>query len=233
MLKEVPGFSKDNLVSGKLTADIEEYYNDHLPFRDELVAFKSNYQQMLGYKELGGVFLSGDRLLQHIEEPKTDVLVSRIGKLKDNLSDTDIKLSVMIIPTDAYVYADELPAHATVVDEKEKIDEIYEGVDAVTVDVATALMNAKDKDNLFYRLDHHWTYYGAYIGYKSFMEAAGLTPRDINDFEKVTVSRDYRGSLYSKALVSTIESDEITVPSLEKESLKVYNRDKNTNTDYY
>ena len=241
MLKDFPEINADNLVSGKLTADIEEYYNDHIPFRDDLVAFKSNYQQAIGYKELGGVYLAGDRLLQHIDEPNPDVLVGRMKKLRDNLADTDIRISLMVIPTDACVYSDELPSHATVVDEMEKINSIYQNTDAVKVDVATALMEAKNKDidgdgkedNLFYKLDHHWTYYGAYIGYRSFMEAAGYEPRKINDFEKVKVSDDYRGSLYSKALVSTIDSDEIIVPSLENEKLKVFNRDKNTDTDYY
>ena len=51
---------------------------------------------------------------------------------------------------------------------------------------------------LYYRTDHHWTTYGAYVGYQEFCMAAGFEPVALTDYTAEVVSEDFRGTIYSK-----------------------------------
>ena len=125
------------------------------------------------------------------------------------------------------MYDDLLPANAPdVVDEKEAIQYIYNHVSCQTVDVLTALKKEKENNNVFYNLDHHWSYYGAYIGYKTYMESIGLTPAGLDEIKCTTVSDDFRGTLYSKVLIDSMASDSIVAPDLSGLNLTVTNVDK-------
>jgi len=67
-------------------------------------------------------------------------------------------------------------------------------------------MNLKADTSLYYRTDHHWTTFGAYLGYREFAKAAGIEPYGIDKFE-ITKTPDFNGSLYSKGNFKFIESD--------------------------
>lgn len=228
VLQKVPEANVENLLSGKLNEDIESYVNDHFPLRDDLVSLKSSVQTTLGYKELNGVFVAGDRLLQHIEEPDTEAFAKRINKLCENLSDTNVKVNLMVVPTNAQVYSEELPENAPdIVDERKVIDDIYSQVNCETTDVLSALTEAKkDGNNLYYNLDHHWNFYGAYTGYVSFCEKVGNQPKSIEEFNPNIVTEDFRGSLYSKVLIGSMPSDKILAPGIGESGITVNFYDK-------
>ena len=68
-----------------------------------------------------------------------------------------------------------------------------------TIDVYTYLKAEAEQaeDPLYYRTDHHWTTYGAYVGYKAWCDALGTQPMDKSMVQN-TVSEDFRGTIYSK-----------------------------------
>lgn len=235
VLQKIPEVNVENVISGQLNEDIEDYMNDHFPWRDTLVSLKSSVQTGLGYKELNGVFVTEERLLQHIEEPNTSAFAKKINGLCENLSDTEVKVNLMVVPTNAQVYGEELPEHAPdVVDEKKAIDDIYAQVNCETIDVLGALMETKkDGNNLYYNLDHHWNFYGAYAGYVQFCNIVGNTPKSIQEFQPKTVTEDFRGSLYSKVLIDSMPSDEILAPELPDSGISVNFYDKKEIRDSY
>ncbi|MFR4023082.1 MAG: DHHW family protein [[Eubacterium] siraeum] len=54
---------------------------------------------------------------------------------------------------------------AVAADQKLFIKDCYDSVPSITgIDVYSALSSAKN-DYIYYRTDHHWTSYGAYLGY--------------------------------------------------------------------
>lgn len=235
VLQKAPEITVENLISGKLNKEIENYMNDHFPFRDNLVSIKSSTQIKLGFQELNGVFVTADRLLQHIEEPNTSGFAKIINRLCENLSDTDVKIHLMVVPTNAQVYGEQLPNHAPdIVDEKECINDIYDRVECETIDVLSALLEAKsDGNNLYYNLDHHWNFYGAYQGYVEFCNKTGIESRSTEDFTPETVTEDFRGSLYSKVLIGAMPSDKILAPRLPDNGISVDFYDKQEIRDSY
>jgi hypothetical protein len=69
---------------------------------------------------------------------------------------------------------------------------------AVAVDLAEDFGAAKD-DYLFFRTDHHWTAEGAYLAYRGFMRAQGVTARPLSDMASGEVT-GFLGSLYKQIL---------------------------------
>lgn len=235
VLQKLPEFSGERLVSGEFTDEIENYINDHFPGRDAFVSIKGNFQKAIGYREMNETFIAGNRLLQHIKEPKTGNFISKVNRLVGNLDDSEATVRLMVVPTDAGVYNELLPQNAPdVVDEEAKISEIYDGVSCEGIDILSALIEEKDNgNNLFYNLDHHWTYYGAYIGYKTYMESLGMTPGTLEDIPHKVVSEEFRGTLYSKVLIGSMPSDSITAVDFTGMNLTVTNVDKNEVRDTY
>ncbi len=235
VLQDIPEYSIENLVSGQLSNEIENYVNDHFPLRDNLVAMKTYVQAAMGYKEMNGVFIARGRLLQHIDKPDASEFIERVNKLCENLRKTSVNMNLMVVPTSTEVYRELLPAHAPdVVEEQPIIEEIYDQVHCGTIDVLGALKEAKnDGENLYYNLDHHWSFYGAYVGYTQFCEKHNVLPGTMEDFEPVCVSTNFKGSLYSKVLLETMPADEILAPNLKNKYLVVTYCDKGTKENTY
>jgi hypothetical protein len=235
MLQKVPVVTLNNIKEGVFSDEVEKYVSDHFPLRDELVSLKCSVQKIAGIKEFNDVFLGRGRLLQHIEEPQISVFESRINRLCDNLEDTETNINLMLIPTNATVYSSQLPKNAPdIVDEQAIIQDIYDNTKCNDMDVVKELINEKDNHNMYYYLDHHWNYYGAYTGYRLYCRQIGIEPRDIEEFGKKTLTKDFRGTLYSKVLIKSMKPDVIEAVELPKSGIKVEYVDKKKETnDYY
>ena len=72
-----------------------------------------------------------------------------------------------------------------------------------------ALENHKD-EYIYYKTDHHWTTLGAYY---TFLEAANTMKLDTskNKYEKMRVSNDFYGTLYSKSGYEVKSPDNIDI----------------------
>lgn len=235
VLQGVPEYSAENLLSGQFGDDIEKYVNDHFPLRDHLVSVKTRMQVMIGYKELNEVFVTKKRLLQHIEKPDDTIFIQRVNKLCNNLYGVKAQINLMVVPTNAEVYRELLPAYAPdVVREQAVIDDIYGKVNCGTIDVLKPLLEAKDKTkNLYYNLDHHWNFFGAYVGYEQFCKAKGIMPKTVEAFEPECVSRNFKGSLYSKVLLDSMKPDEIFASGEKNKNIVVNYCDMKKTTDTY
>ena len=99
-----------------------------------------------------------------------------------------------------------LPRFCLALNQSAEIELIYSNIDdAVCVPVGEALKEHK-YEYIYYRTDHHWTSWGAYIAYKAYCETAGITPVE---YKANRVSDDFKGTLYSTSGVRFIKSDYI------------------------
>ena len=219
MLSKAPEFSFDNIISGSFTGEMGTYVADHFPMRDEFLCVFTETERLSGRKEIEGVYLAKDgSLIEAYDAPvNTQKQIEQFGKLTENVTNAECYL--MLVPTAVSVYSDKLPEYAPdlrtqaqndVIEEvnndvtqNDVIEYIYSEVpdDLNTINVSGKLINSSEKDpdhRLFYRTDHHWTTYGAYIGYEAFCEAAGLLPVPLSSYDSSTVSEDFRGTIYSK-----------------------------------
>lgn len=59
---------------------------------------------------------------------------------------------------------------------------------------------------LYFKSDHHWTHLGAYYAYSEFAKSIGLTPTDLNAFEKQVLTTSYIGSMAKYTGVEQVKS---------------------------
>lgn len=194
-LQTLPDFSFRSLFSGRYMMDFESYCSDQFAGRDGWISLKARLELLQGKKENNGIYLcEGERLIEPFMAPSPSELDWRI-QIVDTLGEnSDVPVTLALIPTASELYGDLLPAGAPNDSQKETVDYIYSHVAFLdTADLFSPLFNHRD-ESLFYRTDHHWTSLGAFRGYEGLSEALGYTPRALNSLTKSTVSENFQGT---------------------------------------
>lgn len=214
-LKDFPEFSIHELKRGTFTEDLSAYIRDHFPLRDQLMGLNTTFgRYIMGKREMNGVyFADDDYYIEKYNAPQnTDKILDTFNKFKEKTDGAQVYLC--LAPTAITVYEDKLPDIIPEISQIDTIDHIYNGFEGEKVDVTSVLMNAERK--AYYRLDHHWTTYGAYLAYCELGNKMGFIPLSEDDFDIETVTEDFRGSIFSK----------LDIPWLKGESIEVYRSDK-------
>ena len=138
--------------------------------------------------------------------------------------------SVMVVPTAQTVLTDKLPLFAQCYNQQEYIDTIKNGLNKkVFVDVSQVLKD-HSHEYIYYRTDHHWTSYGAYLAYEKWCQQKSLVPNAKEDFNIDTVADDFLGTIHSKINISH-KTDTIEIYSVKDYNTKaVYNMQKTEDT---
>ena len=132
------------------------------------------------------------------------------------------------------IYSEKLPIYAITENQKEVIDHIYSSIHFDGVDVYSALMNKKEDYPLYYRLDHHWTSYGAYYAYLEYCRLNQIEPIPINEFDIKEVTDSFYGTLYSKTNDYSLKPDSIHRFDVKDSSYTVfYVQEKETSNSLY
>ena len=208
-LQTPPKLSLENLESGKFMEDAEDYVNDHVIGRDFWVALKAWSERLSGKQENNGVYFGKeDTLLNRLDEPDYDTLMTSAGYVNDLVYNLNVPVYFGIIPSSTEIWSDRLPAGAPTADEKTIIDDLYDTVQTFTIDMYSALEEHKDEE-IYYRTDHHWTSLGAYYGYTALMEAMGMEAVPLDESAKVTVSDSFYGTTFSTSGVRWVAPDHI------------------------
>jgi hypothetical protein len=99
---------------------------------------------------------------------------------------------------------------APVWSQKDEINGIYEKIKTseksgrVNCVSAYEILSEHKSDYIYYRTDHHWTTYGAYLAYTRYCAANGL---DAAKYTADKISDSFNGTLYSKSGVRFMQSD--------------------------
>ncbi len=210
-LQKVPQLSLDSLTNGDFMTEAEAYTSDHIVGRDFWVALKAWCERLSGKKENNGTYLAaGDTLINRLDAPDMQALFKNMANLDKLVDNADVPVYFGLIPSAATIWADRLPAGAPTAGEKAIIDQMYAATDALTIDLWQGLSDHAGED-LYYRTDHHWTSLGAYYGYAAIMDAMGMTPVSLSDYEKTTVSEDFYGTIFSSSGVRWVAPDVIDI----------------------
>ena len=204
-LEQAPKVSLENITTGEFMEDAEDYVNDQIIGRDFWVALKAWSERVSGKQENNGVyFAKEDTLISRVDTPSwEDIpaqgntpaqqgLHTRVEYVNALVNNVDVPVYFGIIPSAAEIWSDRL----------------YNAVQTHTIDLYSALAQHKDED-LYYRTDHHWTSLGAYYGYTALMDAMGLEAVPLDESQKVTVSEDFYGTLFSSSGVRWLPPDHI------------------------
>lgn len=210
-LAQLPEFKVKELLSGEYQSDMQEYLADQVVYRDGFMQLYALTQKLMGKSEYNGVYLCEDNYLieAYAEPEKTESITQKFSSVAEN---TDAECILMLVPTAISIYEDKLPGSAGKNNEQAEVrDYIYANAGMETVDVWSALEESKDDIQLFYRTDHHWTTEAAYIAYLEFCESRGFEPKEKSYYEITTISDEFYGTIYSKALTPFQPADSISV----------------------
>lgn len=233
-LSQRPTISYEGLLDGSFSDDVESYLADQYPARDIWVYLNSLQNRLLGIDFQNGIYRGKDGYLiqrfdtTKIDEEKQTALASFLER------HSDIPSYLMLVPTASWILADHLPTGAPQESEKEWYEKWLEtsglqNQDNVTiVETEEELAAAAKEHQIYYRTDHHWTTYGASVGFEQLAKKMNL-PYEKDDFEPVTVHTKFQGTMMSSSgfYSGTKDSIDLYLPK-EPEMLLVTNKEAQT-----
>ena len=232
-LEKFPKFTLDNFLSGNFSEKLNNYLEDHFPFRNQFVSLNSYFEIIMGRNDINEVYLAKNNYLidmfNKIDLNITDRNITLINKFSKNMN-----VSLMLIPTSTEVLKDYLPKFSVNINQEEYLNYVETNLNK-NINFINPLYILKSKKNeyIYYRTDHHYTTLGAYYSYLKFCESYNITPLEINDFKITQISNDFLGSLFSKVNLNHQKKDSVYIfEPLTKNDLTVYYGDRVTNSLY-
>ena len=208
----VPGFTIQKLIDGSYMKAWEVYMSDHFAFRDTFVHVKAACEIAMGKTENNGIRIGCGRLFPIIETPN-EALIKNIEGVMAFAKKSGIPTYVLLAPSAASIYKEGLPKNTPVTDELSYIDETYLAIKGAANSILVAETLLKNKAaGVYYRTDHHWTTYGAYLTYVEAAKQMGLVHRTWEEFQVQTVSESFLGTLHSKSGLPFYTPDTIEAP---------------------
>ena len=198
MLQMMPEFSFKELIDLKYIDRLEDYFNDQFPFRDLFMKIKTMVYKGMNIKDIDGVYFSEDGyLLERYNKPvNNDKIIKAINRFSDN---SNVSISLMLIPNAISIYSDKLPKNAFSFNQMDTVRYIYDNVDLDNeIDVYDTYIENKDKYQLYYKTDHHYTLYGAYLAYIEYCKSNNLSYKTLEEYKIDLVSAKFVGSLASR-----------------------------------
>lgn len=209
-LSTFPEFNIDNVMERDYMNGIETFLADHFVGRTDWISAKANFELATGKKEINGVYILKDRLVEKLEEPNYDAVNKNLSAINNFSSVFKMPVFMMIVPTSSGIYIEDLPNNAPIFDQKAFIDYCYESLNSniIKLDAYNALYPTRD-EYIYYRNDHHWTSLGAYYVYASTIKKMGFTPILSDKYDIEHANNSFKGTLFSKVLYNGFKADTI------------------------
>ena len=203
MLAKKPAITEIFKPKSNFGKQFENWYNDRFFGRDQMMTFhdeirnkvskiiKAKYrvEQYVYYKKSGWMF---SLELWHIDPKFIKQNVKNIKKFNDFCKENNIKLYFLMIPKKEFIYQELLEKYG--IDKKQydqekeiyaKIIEENRKINVPFIYPFNEMQQGKQKDYVFFKWTHHWTDWGAYIGYKALIKEI---QKDFPDIPAVTLN---------------------------------------------
>ncbi|WP_419875080.1 DHHW family protein [Candidatus Pristimantibacillus sp. PTI5] len=213
-LQKAPKLTWDNIWSKTFSEESESYVTDHFPFRTNWVWTKSMLEQLRLQQENNGIYKGSDGyLFEKLSKPnETEIKEYAAALTKYAQNHPDASITFMLAPTSIGLYPERLPWLADAYPQKEVNGLIGKQVQGSMsfMDGFDFLSAAADGDKpIYYKTDHHWTTYGAYLAYTAYAGQMGWTPVSEDDFNIETVTDSFLGSYHTRSQFSGLKPDSI------------------------
>lgn len=213
-LQKKPELTWENIWSKKFSDDTENYITDHFPFRAKWVWSKSMLEQLRLQQENNGIYKGKEGyLFEKFNEPdytQIELFTESVKKYAENYP--DVNMTFMLAPTSIGMYPNRLPWLAEAYPQTKVNSFIGEKVKGSMsfINGFDFLSAATDESKpIYYKTDHHWTTYGAYLAYVAYAEKMGWTPIAEKDFDIEMVTESFLGSYHTRSQFSGLKPDSI------------------------
>lgn len=190
--------------------DYEAYYNDNLPFRNQLIRlnnsidyfiFKQSSNKDVVIGKNGWLFYcngaEGNPIEQSLgywdfSDDELQAIANNLVYSKRVLESEGVEFVLFIAPNKETIYAEELPDYyqikSTYTSTDHLIDYLKEKTDIRVVYPKNELLNIKDENSdimVYHKLDTHWNSAGGYIGAKCLAKELGI---EMPQFGEISLS---------------------------------------------
>lgn len=198
-----PTISVESIFSNKYTSTYEKYVNDQFIGRDYWITLKSIFEKMTNKKENNGIYFGGEYFLF---EKIVDVS-SQLSKNEKTMEEflqkySDLPLSLFIPLSSSVTYKAFVPDHAPLFDQTAWYNSHAQSWPLIDNQL---LLEMSDLQT-FYKNDHHWTLYGAYLGYLAIASEFGFEPKQWQSFEIKSIA-NFLGTFYARGKPLTYKAD--------------------------
>lgn len=246
-----PGFNISEILSGKTESDLTDFVTDQFPLRDFLMRLSTEYKKGLLMKDVGGVYFGKNGfVLDKLYDGKVDTenYKKNLYKLAEFISDyRELNPTFVLVPSPSSVLSDYLPVFAENYDDTAMYDMAASIIGDNFLNMRERYVSLHENevsenviDTLYFKTDHHYTSYGAYIAYSEYCKERGIVPKDISYFNIKVLSNEFYGTMYSKAADFATEPDIISIPSIDEDNIyvsggtdKIYDYDAIDRKDKY
>ena len=210
-LAETPEISLENILSGGFGQQAETYLADHAPGRDFFVSLWANLERLTGKQVTKDVYLAeNDRLVEAPVKWDAETAGKNMNALNKFAEENDVELDLMIVPSAGFVYQDTIQGLKDPYEDTQILQMLQDlaGEKLQWFSVIPPFSDVEDKQSLYYRTDHHWTSYGAYVAYKAYMD---FVKRPYETSFTVENHENFQGSNYSRSGLWQIPGESIEV----------------------
>lgn len=206
-LSAFPEISFEAYVDKSAMTGFEEWFADRLFGREGWIKLKNGTERFIGKTEVNGIFTVDDRMMQVWEGFDAEFIDKNLEAINIFAErHSDIPVHFMLTPTSQEIYSHLLPDCTPIGSQSELNSYCRDKLDCSVIDVFP-VMKAHSDEYIYYRTDHHWTTYGAYVAYCEAAKALGYQAVPLSSFDIEHASYDFRGTLYSKTLDDGITPD--------------------------
>lgn len=206
-LSGFPEISFESYVDKSAMTGFEDWFSDRFFGREAWIKLKNSTERFIGKTEVNGIFTVDDRMMQVWEgyDPAfVDKNLAAINKFTEK--NAGIPVYFMLAPTSQELYSYLLPDCTPTGNQSELNAYCRENLECGFIDIFPVMKSHAD-EYIYYRTDHHWTSYGAYLAYAEAAKSLGYQPLPLSAFDIEHASSDFRGTLYSKTLDDSITPD--------------------------
>jgi len=159
MLAECPKLTKKNLISGSFQRDFEKYLSEQFPGRMKMVSLQTKLSRLLGIKDANGVYFGSDGYLleQYAERDFDWKLAEKNCKRTARFLKKYPNAKVLFVPVKSSVMSNYLPPFAQITGEARFFSLVEQQIPKRQRIEKAKLLNAHQKEYIYYRTDHHWT----------------------------------------------------------------------------
>lgn len=184
-LAAFPALTWESLWDGSFGADVETWYSDHAPGRTTLLKADTKVQMdVLKRPNVNGVVVNGDGvLLPFCDYPagpvefgySAEIMSARFGNLSRHVAEQGGRFLFVGIPEQSVYFSDRYPAelYDRKMEMKDGDDTFFRYLKEQGVpylDLRETLDGMGKPEELYSRVDHHYTFYGAWVVYHAVMD---------------------------------------------------------------
>lgn len=238
--------------------DYEAYYNDNLPFRNQLIGINNSIDYYIFRKSTnenvcigkdGWLFYCNNSDGNPVEQSlgwwnftdsELEIIAENLLSTKSVLESRGIEFILFIAPNKETIYLEELPDYYTIKNQYTAtdclVDYLRENTDIRVIYPKDELLTYKSrKDDLFlyHKLDTHWNYAGAYIGAWCLAKELGIEMPSLDEISMIPISSS-RGDL-TDMLNITISNGDVDYKNngINESGTETVKRDFSTEFIYY